>query len=99
MSVPRARNTDPETSHEAAASVKHVRDSQRAVLAVLRATEGLTDIEIAQRYIRLSKNLPKQSPSGLRTRRKELVERGLVEDSGDKRKLPSGRNAIVWRAR
>ena len=40
--------------------------------------------------------LPEQSVSGLRTRRSELVKRGLVKDSGKKRKLESGRMAVVW---
>jgi len=40
---------------------------------------------------------PIASPSGVRSRRAELVVLGLVEDTGTKRKLVSGRNAIVWK--
>jgi hypothetical protein len=39
---------------------------------------------------------PKQSPSGIRTRRSELVEEGIVKDSGRLETLPSNRKAIVW---
>jgi len=40
---------------------------------------------------------PMASPSGVRSRRAELVVLGLVEDTGLRRKLVSGRNAIVWK--
>jgi hypothetical protein len=39
----------------------------------------------------------RQSESGIRTRRHELVERGLLKDSGTTVTLPeSGRQSIVW---
>jgi len=41
---------------------------------------------------------PLASPSGVRSRRAELVALGFVEDTGLKRKLVSGRNATVWKA-
>jgi hypothetical protein len=92
---PRARSTDPETSWEAARSITpHVlRENQAAVLNVLRLYGPLTDEGIAAYY----GDRPKQSPSGLRTRRHELQELGLVEDSGERARLRSGRQAIVWR--
>lgn len=96
--VARARESDPETSHAAADSITpdKLRASQRAVLNVLRLRGGKgTDEQIAESYTRGS--WPAQSPSGLRTRRKELVEAGLVEDSGERVTLPSGRDSIVWR--
>jgi hypothetical protein len=91
---PRARWSDPLTSHQAAASVTRMRRSQAAVLAVLREEGPATDEEIAARY--RTPPRPMQSPSGLRTRRAELVEAGLVRDSGERRRLPSGRLGIVW---
>jgi hypothetical protein len=36
------------------------------------------------------------SPSGIRSRRSELVYSHLIADSRARRKLRSGRNAIVW---
>lgn len=102
---PQARTTDPETSHAAAASlsVETVRRSQDAVLRLIEASmqRGMTDAELEEAYPTFHRHtpleFPKQSPSGLRTRRHELVERGLVMDSGERRALPSGRTAIVWR--
>lgn len=96
-----ARNTDPSTSHAAAASVTGIRDSQIAVLACLQtfgSHHGLTDEALAMVYsVGVDQHeWPEQSDSGLRTRRKELVTRGLVRDSGRRERLLSGRSAIVW---
>lgn len=96
----RARRSDPETSHEAARSisVKDLRSSQRAVLRTLaKLRKGGTDVDIAGAYDHYGYSaIAPQSPSGLRTRRAELVDRGLVADSGLRKRLPSGRQAIVW---
>lgn len=94
-----ARHTDPDTSHDAAASVKHIRISQRCVLAVLRTHSPLTDEELVTMYEdarRRFQVFPPQSPSGIRTRRAELVKQGLVEYTGTKRPLASGRMAQTW---
>ena len=94
--VPRARLSDPETSHKAAQSVSDVPRAQRAVLFILDflGASG-TDEAIAGVYEQFP-GLPKQSPSGLRTRRKELVDLGLVVDSGRRLPLDTGRLGIVW---
>lgn len=87
-----ARNTDPETSHAAAKSVgsDRIRSSQKIILNLLRKFGPMTDAEIA--------GLMKVgfSPSGTRTRRKELVDKGLVRDSGNRKRTSSGRSTIVW---
>lgn len=91
-----ARSTDPPTSWAAAKSLGDLRESQSAVLAFLREHGPMTDEQLVARYDRE----PRQSPSGLRTRRKELVEDfDLVVDTGRKEKLLSGRQAIVWEAK
>lgn len=97
----RARSTDPETSHAAARSVKDLRSSQADVLVVLRRMVPMTDEELVETYQDLARSgfVRSQSPSGIRTRRSELVELGLVEDSGQRETLRSGRRAIVWKAR
>lgn len=87
-----ARNTDPVTSHEAADSVRKIRESQAAVLRTFERQDYLTDVELVRIY-----HEHPQSVSGLRTRRRELVDLGRIEDSGLKTRLPSGRRAIVWR--
>jgi hypothetical protein len=40
---------------------------------------------------------PHASESGIRTRRAELVAEGIVEATGERVKLPSGRFANTWR--
>lgn len=93
-----ARRTDPETSHEAADSVLNLTAKRRAVLEVLdgiEALSGLADREIAGFY-RDDPDRPQQSPSGLRTRRCELVDAGLVADSGLRVEY-GGRRHIVWK--
>jgi len=91
-----ARTTDPETSHDAAASIRseRIRASQVAVLDTFRQHGPLTQEELVTRYARA----PMQSDSGLRTRASELVALGKLVDTGKRRKLKSGRKAIIWRA-
>jgi hypothetical protein len=90
----RARATDPQTSHAAAGSV-HVRESQKTVLELLKQVGPVTDDELleaaAARRILIT-------PSGLHTRRCELVQMGLAVDTGDRKKKQTGRMAIVWDA-
>ena len=88
-----ARPTDPETSHEAAKSLRAVKitETRMKILDLLkRFPEGLTDTEIGHKLSTVA------SPSGLRTRRSELVDMGLVADSGRKALTNSGRRTIVW---
>lgn len=93
-----ARSTDPGTSWAAANSVDNLRSSQRAVLEVVRQSGPCHDELLAKRYERLRHglDLPKQSPSGLRSRRAELVAGGFLRDSGLKAKTAGGRKTIVW---
>lgn len=67
------------------------------MLDVLVAGGPMTDEQLQQTYSE-QRGLPAQSPSGLRTRRAELVDAGLVEPTGDKRPMTTGRLARVWRA-
>lgn len=97
MTAARARSADPDTSHAAAASLApdKIRLSQHAVLRHLRRHGPMTDTEMVDSF----DGKIYQSPSGLRTRRKELVDRGLVIDTGKRETLESGRSAIVWDAK
>lgn len=99
----KARTTDPSTSHAAAASISEdtLRESQAAVLRFMRNLGPMTDVDLVARYSSAAglQDLPRQSQSGLRTRRAELAAAGLVEDTGERVRLESGRQAIVWRAK
>jgi hypothetical protein len=71
-----ARNSDPDTSWEAAHSIKNLTQIQDQVLEVLKQIGPSTDEEIHEFYelyyeIRVS-------PSTTRTRRKELQDKNLV---------------------
>lgn len=100
---PAARSGDPETSHEAAASVWNPSEVQAKVLEILWADwltdfaggPGMTDEEIAVEYER--RFYPAPTPQSIRSRRAELVRRGLVVFAGSYRKTATGRRARRWR--
>lgn len=85
------RTSDPLTSHAAAASVK-VRESQQKVLALLAEGPATHEELVARAQVRGVL----MSQSGIRSRCRELVDAGMVEDTGQRVKLTSGRHAIVW---
>lgn len=90
-----ARNSDPDTSREAADSMTPGRlgEIEGRVVAALKAEPfGLTVPEIADAL-----DLPRDTVS---PRMKTLVRRGLVEDSGAK-KRPDGHkvSCIIWKAK
>lgn len=95
-----ARRSDPPTSHEAAGSLPSdkLRASQQAVLTILRTHGPACDTDLVRLYQRLSAGgrYPQQSESGIRTRRKELVAKGLVVDTGRRTLTVSGRRTVVW---
>ena len=81
-----------ETSVEAAEAIEPNAGTLRAaVLEYLRSCERATDEQI---QIALGMN-----PSTERPRRIELVDAGLVIDSGFKGTTASGRNAVMWRVK
>jgi predicted HTH transcriptional regulator len=89
--TPVARTTDPETSWEAARSVTGIRETQAEILRLLKERGPMTDEEVIAHYH------GRQSVSGIRTRRHELVDAGLVKAAG-KRKGQTGRAMTVWAA-
>lgn len=95
------RSGDPETSYAAAKSVTGLNRKRRDVLEALTGTAGLTDEKLIMAYQAgvCCKLFPPQSDSGIRTRRKELVDLGMVIDSGQRAKTASGRDAIIWQAK
>jgi len=95
---PKARTTDPETSHAAAASLERLTERRQAVWAVLAEYGPLTDEALVSIYDQLADDglIPPQSPSGVRTRRNELAKLGLVADTGQRGTTISGRMAMLW---
>lgn len=87
----RYRASDPLTSVLAAASLVNVTAKQQAVLETFKNYGPMTDQDVQRLY-----RGPRQSESGLRSRRKELCDRGILKDSGVKDKLLSGRWAVIW---
>ena len=93
-----ARGTDPETSHDAAAGIttNRLRESQKEVWALFRKYGPMDDREL----VRLAdKDGIRQSPSGLRTRRRELQTMGKVRDSGRSARYEGNRKHIIWELR
>lgn len=91
----RARATDPQTSHDAAASLTPdaIRKSQAEVLVALYHLREANDLRIIAFMNRRRDGV---SRSGTETRRKELQRLELVADSGQRERMPSGRGSIVW---
>jgi predicted transcriptional regulator len=89
--APGARNTDPSTSHLAAAEHRALRGKDRRDVLRLHALNpaGLTDFELASRMGRQQTSVGK--------RRGELRDLGLIEDSNLRRRAPSQSQAIVWK--
>lgn len=89
--APVARRTDPLTSHLAAKKAAPKAETLRAiVLELLRTPSGMTHDELIAA-------LPDWSPSGVRTRCRELVDAGLVVCIGE-RQSAAGNRSKVWRA-
>lgn len=62
------------------------------MLATFGKHGPMTDEQLVERY----SGEPKQSPSGLRTRRHELVELGEITFTGKRVRMKTNRLAQVW---
>jgi hypothetical protein len=100
---PAARTHDPETSHLAARSVRNHTDVQQRVLDILRPedffarSKGMTDQEIVAAYKKRGGVIP--TDQSIRSRRAELVRRGDVVWTGERKKMTgTGRLARLWKA-
>lgn len=96
--MPYARVSDPETSHEAAQSVSDISETKMVIRALL--FYPMTDQQLIRAYQEAVSNkiAPEASESGIRSRRAELVDAGLVIDTGNYGTTPSGRRSKIWRA-
>lgn len=93
---PRVRNTDPDTSQQAAESLGERALGARCqeVFALIEHYGGLTTHQIVQ----LSKDLPKGPWDRGNTARRitDLTQAGWIKDSGRRSIGPTGRRGIVW---
>lgn len=86
--IGKVRRDHPDTSHAAAEAIAGaMRPMHRQVLRALYAS-AMTDEQLI-----VSTQL---AASTLRPRRVELVDKGLVTDSGERGRTSSGRSAIRW---
>jgi len=86
-----ARRSDPETSHEAAESIRPT-ELEADVLSVLKGTgdNGATSHELAAiMHLDLVTVSPRLRP---------LARKGLIIETAERREGPSGRKSIVWKA-
>lgn len=95
----RIRRTDPSTSWEAGRrlSPESTRELYNDIIFVMWNNvklDGLTDEELI--FVLTEQMFKKYTPSGIRSRRSELVEAGWLRDSGQRRNTKAGRPAIVW---
>ena len=97
---PLARLTDPSTSHEAPAN-ETTRDTLRqGVLRILRKyPDGLTDEQLVTLFDQWHGRRTTATPSGIRSRRAELVDEGLVAAHPSREGITAaGRRCKVWQA-
>lgn len=109
---PHARTSDPSTSHLAADSVDSIKIRNlhfwwlRHLDLIWRDPNTIEQLNLdgdPRGYFATDEGArkfydgPKVSDSGFRTRRAELRRAGLVEDSGIRFKISTGRHAIAWK--
>lgn len=89
---PRARRTDPSTSHQAAASAAPNSGTlaERLLRIFAAAKRPITDEELAERHARIFPGVP-ATAAGIRTRRSELERAGLVAVTDADGRTSSGR--------
>jgi len=93
-SWPKRRTEDPSTSYFDG-SIESLRLNQNCVLQVfVEAMEPLDDVTLERLYS--ASGFKTQAPSGIRTRRRELLRFGLLKLIDKKGKSPSGRRACRW---
>ena len=87
----RARTTDPETSHKAAASMKDGAESQRGDIVHALNLYGPRTADELDAFCGFR-------PTTAGRRLSELRESGLARETNETRPTRSGRDATVWKA-
>lgn len=87
------RKSDPETSKEAGEAMtgEKLTDWQYFILCSFRNHGQMTDEELVSMVYPHA-----HGESTLRSRRSELVRKGLLRDSGQRKKNRGGRQTIIW---
>jgi hypothetical protein len=84
-----ARASDPQTSHDAAASLQSTELEFRVLDALVTGfANGATSIQLAEHL--------HMAPWSVSPRMRPLCEKGFVMDSGRRLTGTSGRKSIVW---
>lgn len=94
---PRARQSDPITSHEAA-ELSETAWSRRFVLDLFHEYGAMADWQLCRKAGKKTHGtmLRRYSDERLRTARHELAERLIIRDTGRYIKSPRGRRSKVW---
>jgi DNA-binding HxlR family transcriptional regulator len=95
-----ARASDPDTSKDAAAIAALSPTSgaiKGAIMRALRKHGPRTAFELRELYLADGIG-PACQPNTINRRVSDLANMGFVHDTGQRRKTPDGRQAIVWRA-
>lgn len=98
--MPSTRTNDPITSHEAEESITNTREIYKAIIELLTEAPR-TDTDLRARYLQVmgERGWGRIGESTVRARRSELVDLGLVEESGVYQVLESGRRSIIWQVK
>ncbi len=96
-----APSRGPKTSDEAAASIDNMSARHRAVLDVARGfARPFTYDDLISRYTSReesgTRDLPRQLPSSIRSRCKELREAGWITKTGGNGRSDAGRPCSLW---
>ena len=86
------RKDAKDTSIEAAESIAPTLPNIEGLVfeyATMRGKQGFTDDQLNEHF--------QTHKSTYRARRSTLVDKGLIEDSGERVKGPNGRNMTIWR--
>lgn len=97
VTVPTARLSDPQTSWDAAGSVDDVTATQAVILMLLRERPMCDEQLVAEYDAGVARgDFLRKTAQCIRSRRAELVRKGLIIDNGLRVPMTTGRKAILW---
>lgn len=98
FSVPHSRWNAPDTSRQAAESIslERVSEVQHKILTLLKIHGPMSDQQLVERFDGCWPS--SATDQSVRSRRGELVRKGLVVDTGRRSTTKYGRSCVVWKA-